>query len=70
MFKQGKNKILKVFTESPELMELIDIFYEKDADKCILNSNECKIIASLYLKNYNKSLNECRFDLFVIKQST
>src|SRR3978361_1698615 len=56
MHKQGKNKLLKAFNDRPDLVYLMDIFYEANADRDMIANNGYKIISLLYFKKSTGSL--------------
>src|SRR3978361_1396370 len=65
MHKQGKNKLLKTFNDRPDLLYLMDIFYEANADRDMIANNGYKIISLLYPKKGTGSLNSHRYQQFV-----
>src|SRR3978361_1380328 len=65
MHKQGKNKLLKAFNDRPDLVYLVDIFYESNADRDMIANNGYKIISLLYSKKRTGSLNSHRYQQFV-----
>ena len=67
-YKQGKNKLVKVFNSNHAYLQLLDVFYQKNAQRDEIAKNMYKIISLLYSNKINVKLNEHRYEHF--KRST
>ncbi|KYN03290.1 hypothetical protein ALC62_05871 [Cyphomyrmex costatus] len=63
-YKQGKNKLIKIFISNSDCRKLIDVFYVSDGTRNTISKNMCKIISLLYCNKTEGSLNEHRFEYF------
>ena len=68
LYKQGKNKLVKVFNSNHAYLQLLDVFYQKNAPRDEIAKNMYKIISLLYSNKINVKLNEHRYEHF--KRST
>lgn len=59
----GKGKItaVKSLVSNKNFMELANVFYDTNANPDVIAGNGCKLVASLYGKKPNVSLNELRY---------